>query len=326
MNIGDQWVAISDDLTKGGKKGNVPYGTITAIDESTFAFGQLVVGSDDGLIHLSKDNGVSWSCISDTLPQNLWVSRVQFSTHNPSTIYVTLNGYRWDDFTPYVYVSDNYGTTWRNISANLPNAPVNVVREDPISKKSLYVGTDNGLYVSIDRGTNWHLFDQDIPRVAVHDLYIQKEENDLLVGTHGRSIYLLKLEAVQQLPKLVEQTVAILDSEAIKHIKRWGKKSRVWYDAYTPKFSWTVFAQNETDGVLTLTSEKGVVVYEEANQLSKGLQKIPYTLHMHPEVVKSYNRKHKTNLSPADDGNVYLPKGAYTVLWNDETQTTLKIE
>jgi hypothetical protein len=136
----------------------------------------------------------------------------------------------------------------------------------------------------------------------------------------------LELEAVQQLPKLVGQTVAILDSEVIKHNKRWGQKSRVWYDAYTPKFDWTVFAQAQTDGVWTLSSEKGVVVYEQAIELSRGLQKIPYALHIQPEAVKSYNRKHKSNLTPADDGNVYLPQGTYTISWNDEPQTKLKIE
>ncbi len=326
MNKGDDWAVISDDLTKGGIKGNVPYGTLTVIDESIFNFGYLAVGSDDGRIHLTKDSGATWECISNDLPQDLWVSRLQFSTHNPSTIYATLNGYRWDDFTPYVYVSDDYGTTWRNISANLPNSPVNVIREDPTNKQLLYVGTDNGLYVSVDRGTSWHLFDQDIPRVAVHDLFIQKEENDLLVGTHGRSIYLLELEAVQQLPKLVEQPIVILEPEAIKHSKRWGQKSRVWYDAYTPKFNWTFFAEAQTDGVWTLNSEKEVVVYEEAVELSRGLQKISYALRIQPEAVKSYNRKHKTNLTPADDGNVYLPEGTYTISWNDEPQATLKIE
>ena len=276
----------------------MPFGTITVIDESIFNFGHLAVGSDDGRIHLTEDSGANWRCISNDLPQDLWVSRLQFSTHNPSTIYATLNGYRWDDFTPHVYVSDDYGTTWRDISANLPNAPVNVVREDPISKQLLYVGTDNGLYVSIDRGASWHLFDQDIPRVAIHDLFIQKEENDLLVGTHGRSIYLLELEAVQQLPKLVGQTVAILDSEVIKHNKRWGQKSRVWYDAYTPKFDWTVFAQAQTDGVWTLSSEKGVVVYEQAIELSRGLQKI----HMH----YTYNQKRLNHTT--ENTNRILPQ------------------
>ena len=326
MNQGDEWTAISDDLTKGEKKGNVPYGTITTFDESVFDFGQLVVGSDDGLIHITKNGGGTWTCISETLPQNLWISRVQFSTHDPSRIYATLNGYRWDDFTPYVFVSDDLGVSWRNISANLPTSPVNVIREDATNEELLYLGTDNGLYISINKGADWQLFGSDMPRVAVHDLFIQKEANDLLVGTHGRSIYLLELEAVQQLPKLVQQPFTILQPQTQKHSKRWGQKSRVWYDAYTPKFEWTFFSQIKTDGVWTLTSEKGVVVYEEAVTLSKGIQKISYELFMQPDALKSYSRKHKTELIPSADGRVYLPKGKYTILWNDESKTTLKIE
>ena len=326
MNQGDEWTAISNDLTKGEKKGNVPYGTITSFDESLFDFGQLVVGSDDGLIHITKNGGDVWTCISETLPQNLWVSRVQFSAHSPSRIYATLNGYRWDDFTPYVFVSDDLGVSWRNISANLPSSPVNVIREDVTNEELLYLGTDNGLYISINKGTDWQLFDSDMPRVAVHDLFIQKAANDLLVGTHGRSIYLLDLEAVQQLPKLVQQPFAILQPKTQKYSKRWGQKSRVWYDAYTPKFEWTFFSQTQTDGVWTLTSEKGVVVYEEAVKLSKGIQKISYELFMQSDAIKSYNRKHKTELTPSADGRVYLPKGTYAILWNDELQTTLIIE
>ena len=126
LNRGDDYITISKDLTSGGKKGNVPYGTLTAIDESRFEFGTLVVGSDDGYIHVSSDSGASWHRISDNLPQELWVSRVQFSKHFPSRIYATLNGYRWDDFTPYVYVSDDLGQTWRSLAKGLPLSPVNV--------------------------------------------------------------------------------------------------------------------------------------------------------------------------------------------------------
>jgi hypothetical protein len=120
LDQGDTWEAISEDLTKGPKKGNVPYGTLTTIDESQDAFGTLLVGSDDGLIHLTQNSGATWHCISDNLPQDLWVSRVQFSKHNANRIYATLNGYRWDDFKPYVYVSDDLGASWKNISNNLP--------------------------------------------------------------------------------------------------------------------------------------------------------------------------------------------------------------
>lgn len=326
LNQGDDWEAISEDLTKGAKKGNVPFGTLTTIDESRDAFGTLVVGTDDGLIHLTQNSGTTWRCISTNLPQDLWVSRVQFSKHDPNRIYATLNGYRWDDFTPYVYLSDNLGASWTDISSNLPNSAVNVIREDATNKNLLYVGTDNGLFVSIDQGKNWHIFDKNIPRVAVHDLFIQETANHLLVGTHGRSIYLLALDAVQQLPKVSDKPFAVLKQEVQKHSKRWGSKRRVWYDAFSPNFYWTLFSQEPSGGVWSLVSEKGIVVYEQAESLAKGLQQVPYKLIMDASVIKQFNRKHKSDLKPADDGNVYLPKGTYSFLWNDKQYTELILE
>ena len=326
LNRGDDYITISKDLTSGGKKGNVPYGTLTAIDESRFEFGTLVVGSDDGYIHVSSDSGASWHRISDNLPQELWVSRVQFSKHIPSRIYATLNGYRWDDFTPYVYVSDDLGQTWRSLAKGLPLSPVNVVREDHTNADILYVGTDNGFFVSIDGGEAWHMFNADFPRVAVHDLFIQERDNDLLVGTHGRSIYQLELEPIQALESLSQQQVSVVQTEVIKHRKNWGRKYRVWSEAITPDFSWVFYAASPTTGTWQLTSEKDVVVYEEDIELTTGLQLIPYDLYFKEEQVNKFNRKHKVTLTSADDKKTYLPVGNYKLLWNDKQISTLKIE
>ncbi|MEM9686464.1 MAG: glycosyl hydrolase, partial [Bacteroidota bacterium] len=175
MNRGDDWTAISDDLTAGGKKGNVAYGTLTSISESPFQFGLLYTGSDDGRVHVTKDAGQSWELLSGSFPKDLWVSRVIASKHKKERVYVTLNGYRWDDFTPYVYRSNDYGKTWEPIRANLPLSPVNVICEDTENEKILYLGTDNGLYVSFDQGTRWEAFSKGLPNVAVHDLVIQPE-------------------------------------------------------------------------------------------------------------------------------------------------------
>ena len=326
LKQGDDWEAISEDLTKGARKGNVPFGTLTAIDESRDTFGTLVVGSDDGLIHLTQNSGTTWRCISNNLPQDLWVSRVQFSKHNPDRIYATLNGYRWDDFNPYVYVSNDLGVSWTDISSNLPRSPVNVIREDATNKNLLYVGTDNGLFVSIDGGKNWHIFNKNLPRVAVHDLFIQEKANHLLVGTHGRSIYMLELDAVQQLPKVYDKKFAVMAPKIQKYNKRWGNKTRVWYDAFSPSFHWTFFSQEPSEGVWTLVSDKGVVVFEQAISLHKGLQQLPYNLTTDNTVIKQFNRKHKTDLKPAGDGNVYIPKGTYTFFWNDKEYTKLVLE
>ena len=122
---GDSWQLTSKDLTNGGKKGNVPYGTITTIAESPIVKDLLYVGTDDGLIHVSKNGGETWKNISKNLPQDMWVSKVYASSHNEKVIYASLNGYRWDNFSPYLYKSENYGKTWTSLSSNLPDSPIN---------------------------------------------------------------------------------------------------------------------------------------------------------------------------------------------------------
>ena len=108
--------------------------------------------------------------------------------------------------------------------------------------------------------------------------------------------------------------------------KRWGNKTRVWYDAFTPSFHWTFFSQEPSEGVWTLVCDKGVVVFEQAISLHKGLQQLPYNLTIDNTVIKQFNRKHKTDLKPTGDGNVYMPKGTYTFFWNDEEYTKLVLE
>ena len=127
----------------GRRKGNVAYGTLTTLSESPFQFGYLYTGSDDGLVYKSTNGGGSWTRISDSFPKDLWVSRVVASQHQKDRVYVTLNGYRWDDFTPYVYKSDDGGENWEAIESNLPLSPVNVLREDP-KMKTFSIGNDTG--------------------------------------------------------------------------------------------------------------------------------------------------------------------------------------
>jgi photosystem II stability/assembly factor-like uncharacterized protein len=115
----------------------------------------IYVGTDDGNIHLSKDAGYTWTKISNNLPQSRWISRVIASRHQESIVYATLNGYRNDDFTAYAYKSNDYGNTWTSIAQNLPSEPINVIREDPKNAQIIYVGTDNGLYVSFDQGKTY---------------------------------------------------------------------------------------------------------------------------------------------------------------------------
>ena len=194
---------LSDDLTTNPKQGDVPFGSLTTIDESPLKFGLLYAGSDDGNIHVSKDGGYTWNNISTGLPKamkGLYVSRVTSSQYKVSRVYATLNGYRNDNFGSYVFVSDDYGTTWRQIAKDLPAEPVNVIKEDAKQESIVYIGTDAGLYVSIDGGASCMQWGNNFPKsVPVHDIVIHARENEIVVGTHGRSLYIAKLDDVQKL-------------------------------------------------------------------------------------------------------------------------------
>ena len=221
MNKGDTMITMTPDLTNGKKEGDVPYGTLTTISESPTRFGLIYVGTDDGNIHVTKDGGYTWEQLNQTTPvatskkgskpktsntklqtNNLWVSRVLASQHKEGRVYATLNGYRIDNFLPYVYVSDDYGKTWMQIGKDLPNEPVNVIREDPKNDSILYVGTDGGLYVSFDKGNSFMMWNKGLPKsVPIHDIAIQQRENEIVLGTHGRSLYIAKLEEIQKKAK-----------------------------------------------------------------------------------------------------------------------------
>lgn len=199
MDQGETFTPVSGDLTRGGKTGDVPYGCLSAIHESPLKFGLIYTGSDDGLIHVTKDGGATWTRISDKLPQHLRVSRVIASSHVEGRVYATLSGCQWDHFKPYVYVSEDYGATWTQLFTDLPAEAVNVVREDPVNPNLLFVGTDNGLYTSLNRGKTSMRMNNGLPAVAVHDLVIHPREHDLIVGTHGRSVYIVPIGAMEQL-------------------------------------------------------------------------------------------------------------------------------
>lgn len=220
LNKADSMQVMSGDLSNGRVPGNVPYGTITTISESPLRFGLIYTGTDDGNIHVSKDGGYTWIQLNKTAvsatgstnkktkmtdtrldTRQLWVSRVIASRYKESRVYITLNGYRFDHFAPYIYMSDDYGTTWKQLGTDLPLEPVNVIREDPKNDSILYVGTDGGVYVSFDAGNRFMSWTGGLPPVPVHDIAIQQRDNEIVLGTHGRSLYVAKLDDIQQLKK-----------------------------------------------------------------------------------------------------------------------------
>lgn len=201
MQQGDNLQTLSNDLTNGGKEGDVPFGTSSTMAESPLKFGLIYIGTDDGNIQVSKDDGYTWTKISNNIPkemQGMYVSRVTPSAFKEGRVYASLNGYRNDNFGAYLLVSEDYGTTWTKLGNDLPMEPINVVTEDPKKENIIYIGTDNGLYASFNMGKTFKVLDNNLPRVPVHDIVVQQRENELVIATHGRSIYIAKLGDIQK--------------------------------------------------------------------------------------------------------------------------------
>ena len=312
LNKGDDWETISEDLTKGGKKGNVAYGTLTSISESPFQFGLIYVGSDDGLVNVTKNGGDSWETISNSFPKDLWVSRVIASAHKKERVYVTLNGYRWDDFTPYVFMSDNYGQTWTNIGNSIPTSAVNVIKEDPKNENVLYVGTDNGLYVSLNRDTNWQIFDSNLPNVAMHDLVIQPEAEHLIVGTHGRSLYKANIAPLQDFSKEIKnKSTHVFDIENIRKIGSWGSSWSKWLQPNTPEIKIPFYVNSDRNVTVAIYSED-IKVNSFKVDADKGFNEAVFNVSFSEDGLKKYLRKHKdVAVKKAKNDNYYLPKGSY---------------
>lgn len=243
LDRGDSYDFTSRDLTYGGKKGDVAFGTLTSIHESPLKFGLIYVGTDDGNVYRSDDLGYHWVNLNEGLPNDLWVSRIQASAHDTSRVYLALNGYRWDNFDAYVYVSDDLGKNWKKIGQNLPLEPVNVIKEDPVNEDLLYVGTDHGLYISLDRGDHFH-YANELPAVAVHDLVVHEREHEVVVGTHGRSLYKAGLGELQKMDtEILQKSIHLFEVSSVKYNEKWGKKMNNWKEAREPKLIVPVYVK-----------------------------------------------------------------------------------
>ncbi|HTQ11596.1 MAG TPA: hypothetical protein VMI31_16160 [Fimbriimonadaceae bacterium] len=216
VDRGDHWEAISPDLSTNdpakehpGRSSITPedtgaetYCTIITISESPRKQGLIYVGTDDGLVQMTQDDGAHWTNLTPNipdLPAGTWCSRVLASKWDDGRVYATFDGHRDNDFKPYVYVSGDYGKTWSKLSAGLPDYDcVYVVCEGEQNPNLLFLGSEMSLRVSLDLGKTWSRFRSgDFPTVAVHDLVVNPREEDLVIATHGRSIYTLDIAGLE---------------------------------------------------------------------------------------------------------------------------------
>lgn len=212
---GETWDRISPDLTHDdpSRLGDIQFQTITALAESPLRPGLLYAGTDDGRVHVMRGPDEAWEEISAGLHPDRFTSEVVASAYDEATVYVTQNGRRSDDFAAYVWRSTDYGRSWESIVSDIPFGPVNILREDPKNENILYVGTDVGVYVSLDRGASWHTLPAELPSTFVHDLVVHPRDDMMVVATHGRGMFALDVRQLQELtPRIMAEPVHLFDA------------------------------------------------------------------------------------------------------------------
>ena len=338
LDKGDNFTEISKDLTKGGKTGNVAFGTLTALHESALKFGLIYTGSDDGLAHVSQDGGHHWQLISESLPQDLWVSRIQASAHEESRVYISLNGYRWDNFEPYIYRSEDYGKTWTRIGENLPLHAVNVIKEDLIDENIVYVGTDHGIFISFDKGLTFEPAFSDVPPVAVHDIVHQDTEDHLLIGTHGRSIYLVDLALLRKRNEIGDADIKLFPIGDMKSNPNWGVKRNPFTKTFLPQINFDAFSKTEQEATLAIADKNGITIQEFPLSLKSGLASYNVRIELDENAIKKYvsdinkgiKKKEPKYVWPLMKGDHYLlPQNEYKVILKSgklKSETSWKIK
>jgi photosystem II stability/assembly factor-like uncharacterized protein len=261
LDRGDHWFEISPDLStnptgkiypvsEGGLPGYIPWFAISSISESPISPGIIWVGTSDGKVHATRDNGATWTDLTSRIAavggrEECYVSRVRASYHKEGTAYVAKNGYKYDDFKPYLYKTEDYGATWLPLNANLPQEPINVLYEDHKNPDLLFVGNDAGLFVSIDGGKRWVKMNNNMPDVPVHDLVVHPRENDLILGSYGRGLWMTDIAPLQEINETVlAEDVHLFDIEPTVQRIVWsfGANDYLFGDRH-------ILTPNEADGV-----------------------------------------------------------------------------
>ncbi|MGH9750716.1 MAG: WD40/YVTN/BNR-like repeat-containing protein [Candidatus Polarisedimenticolia bacterium] len=322
---GDLWFAISPDLSRNepGRTATVgsdaeTYGTVVSLAESALQKGLLWAGTDDGRVHLTRDDGARWSEVTPREVRGLYVSRIAASRHRAGTAYVAVDGHRSDRFDPILLATDDFGRTWRSITGDLPDGdPIEVVLEDPGHPDVLYAGTEFGLYLTVERGARWvRLNGKTLPPAPVDDLVIHPRERDLLVGTHGRSIYVLDDASMfaQLTPALRQRPLALLAMRPATP-RLFGRRSygvgHGIFRARNPPMGATInywLREDTGDPVkITVTSPAGEAIRELEGSGRAGLNRVVWDLQA--------DEKHRIPTVEARflDQTQFVPAGEYAV-------------
>ncbi len=231
---GDHWETISEDLTtdyagwqkqaeSGGLTFDVTgaenYTTILAIAPSAAKKGVLWVGTDDGRLHVTKDGGQHWTSVEQRVPdvpRNTWIPHIEASRHDAGTAFVVFDDHRRANWTPYVFRTDDYGETWTSIATDAIDGYCLVIEQDPVNPDLLFLGTEFGLYFTIDAGAHWNRFEGGFPTVSAMDMVVHPRDGDLVVGTHGRSAWVIDdIRPLRGLAEAMEQALVVFEAPPV---------------------------------------------------------------------------------------------------------------
>ena len=328
LNEGKQWNTISPDLTNGDKGGILSYGTISAICESPFQFGLLYTGSDDGMIYTSQNGGVSWQMIYSSFPTPNRVACLLASKHTQERVYAILQN---DNHQALLFRSNNMGKSWDNLKANLPEETLNVIVEDPANEQVLYLGTENGLYVSFDMGEKWHPFKENLPRSSVSAIAINPQNNQLYVGTKGHGFFTANVTTLRELRAAVQAQLfyPLKETYTIAYSPKWGNAPSPWQAAEEPVLYLESFASKDNNTIKISVVKNKITLAKFTYQTKVGFNFIPFDLTFVEEGRIAYEKKLLTTFKKADNGKYYLPKGNYQIIFESdgfEEERTLVIE
>jgi photosystem II stability/assembly factor-like uncharacterized protein len=296
---GDHWQEISPDLTSNdpekvsGPGTGIQFCTITTISESPVASGVIWVGTDDGKVQVTRDGGTTWVDATSAIakaggPDDGWVTRVYAGRFAAGTAYVAKSRRRYDDFRPFLFVTADFGKTWKAIVEGLPQQGVNAIIEDTKFGNLLFAGTDSGIFASQDGGAHWVAFKANMPTVPVHDLAIQAREGDLVAGTYGRGIWIANIGALRELtPKALTSNLFLFDirRNIREHEGAFGNfRLSSDRDLTVPNepngldFTYLVRSDLSDKVTLTVTDAAGKVVHTVDGPQSQGIHHIAWTV------------------------------------------------
>ncbi|MGW8268631.1 MAG: WD40/YVTN/BNR-like repeat-containing protein, partial [Longimicrobiales bacterium] len=266
------------------------YPTLTAIAESPLEAGVLFIGTDDGNVQVSRNDGASWTEVSARmpgLPEHAWINGVEASRFAPGRVYVTANNYRNDDDRNYLYRSDDYGQSWRDLTADLPpNRVLRTLREDPRNPEALYLGSEFGLFYSGTGGEGWTELTGGMPTSAFNDLVIHPRDNDLILGTHGRGIWILdNVNALQELtPEVLSSRIHLFSAEPVEQIRyrsEKGHEGNMIFRGTNPAPGALIdywLREEGGDVILAILDEHGTQVASVPAEDSRGVNRVVWNL------------------------------------------------